>query len=482
MKRDTVTILKKEKETLANITELTPENLQVIKGLFDIGISTRQIYLNLPATVRTEPEIIELCAKHINQGTLKSTLDLIVEQTGMERVAFLKIANKYHPGLVSKYIKRNKVEIERLSEFTEDNPELYKIIASSEAYSQEEKNKFFATSPKWMKKGQPVQYIQLAPNVQFAGRDDYLKLVQAYLAEDSSMVKFCRKYQIDKGDFNKVLDILAGEDKTLSEQIGQVKERASQRYMALMTDFVGKVVDDELSIDEILNAAAGRINGWDFLNSASFTSKEQHHKLLQKMLTEISAGKKDTPTDKIDSQYSLPQIGRSSMEQLSRWFDTGKKQPIEDIYNALGMIHGRVAYIYGDDKRKSFAFVKRAKTYGGDVSDTRILSSFFEDPKTKQRIDITEKNLQDALTIIKANKKVPSHKLAILIIKDIVYGRIPESKITEAYRIVKTKELQEKAKQAERERSMAKLTCVDDYISYINNSTTEQENEHSKEM
>ncbi len=465
-----VIISQKEIKTLANIYELTPENLQIIKNLFDKGISTRQIYLNLPETLRRDMQIIELCAKYINQSTLKSTLNLVIEQTGMEKVEFLKIANKYHPNLVCKYIKNNKVEIEKINQLIAENPDIYQIIASSQVYSQEEKNKIFETSPKWIKEGKPVQYISLETNVQFTGREDYLKLVQAYLDEDSSMIKFCSKYHIDKDDFNKVLNILAGEDKELGEKIEQVKEHAQKRYIALMQDFINKIISGELDINQIISVSKGRINGWDFLNSSSFVNKEQHQKLLQKMLAEFNHGYKEVRKDKMYSQYSLPVIGGSSIEQLGMWFDKGKGHPLEDIYNALGLIHGRLAYTTGTDKIQAYSLMKKAKSYGGDASNKKILLSFFENPETKQRINITEKNLNDALTIIKANKKLPSHKLTILIIRDIVYGRISESEITEAYMTVKTKELEEKAKQEKRKASMSKVKSVDDYIGFINNN------------
>ena len=65
--------------------------------------------------------------------------------------------------------------------------------------------------------------------------------------------------------------------------------------------------------------------------------------------------------------------------------------------------------------------------------------------------------------ILKANNKLPSYKLTMSLIKDLVYGKISESEVSEAYEIVKTRELKEKGKQEKRVRNMGNLKNIDEY-------------------
>ena len=259
-------IYKNIKAFLTNITELTPENLIEIEKIFKSDIQTRQIFTALPEGIRTDPKIIELCIKYINPGSLKTTLNYITQATDMDSIEFLKRANQYHPSLVAKYLKRNRIEVIDLIELCKINPEIESMLVSCDLYTQDEKDKIYAFSSKWIKDGEPAQYLELSQNVRFSGREDYVRLAQAYIDEDSSLVKFCTKYQIDKSKFTKVLDMLASENKDLKVQIEQVKERASQRYMGLMAEIVDKVVAGETTIHEVLRTAEGRIDGWDLLN------------------------------------------------------------------------------------------------------------------------------------------------------------------------------------------------------------------------
>ena len=475
-------IYKREKEILNKMTELTPQNVEIINQMFENKISARQIYSNLSETVKKDPQIIEILIKNINPASLKSTLKLITEETEISRFEFLKMASKYHPVLVAKYIRINKLEVDEIIEIIpqdrRENEEIYKVIESSKIYSQEEKNKIYANSSNWVKDGKAIQYIEIAPNIQFQGRDDYVKLVEMYLNEDVSTQKFCNKYKIDKNAFNKVLDILSTEDKKLREQIDTTREKASQRYMAFMTDLVEKVINGEITIKEVLNTSGTRINGWDFLNSLSFTTKEQHVNLLRKMIEEINLDYRNKQQDEMDTKYKLDKIGGFSMEELAKWFDTQKGQPVEDIYNALGMIKGRLDYMDSEWEHKKMAriFFKYAKTYGGDFSKEVIDQTFFENPDNNEKHYISEKNIQDALTILKANNKVASHRLTKLVIKDIIYGKISEDEINEAYRIVQTRKLEEKEKNIRKQKRLAKLKNIDEYINYINSPEVDQEN------
>ena len=73
----------------------------------------------------------------------------------MSRSDFLKIASKYHLGLVAKYIRLNKLEIAKLKEIMPQNEEIYKILLfdTTKIYSQEEKNIIYASSSNWVKGG-----------------------------------------------------------------------------------------------------------------------------------------------------------------------------------------------------------------------------------------------------------------------------------------------------------------------------------------
>ena len=250
--------------------------------------------------------------------------------------------------------------------------------------------------------------------------------------------------------------------------------------MAFMAGVIDQVVAGETTIGEVLQISGGRINGWDFLNSSSFIDKEKSEQIVIQMISEIDKENKAVRRRKMDTRYNLPQC---SMEFLSKWFDTGNGQPIEDIYNGLGILRGRAEFSSKDNKVQkaiSYQLEKEAKLFGGDVSISRIVGSFFE-PDKNTRLTITDKTLQDALTVIKASRRVPSHKLAIYISKDILQGKLPESQVNEAYRIVKERELQEKGKQERRQRNMAHLKTVDEYIAYVNIPQLEQENEQQQE-
>ena len=100
---------KKEKEILANIQELTPENLDIIKDMFGKNFIIKTIFESLQDNIKREPQIIDLCIQYINPSTLKSTLQYLTKGTGIDSIEFLKIANQHHPGLVAKYLKRNRI-------------------------------------------------------------------------------------------------------------------------------------------------------------------------------------------------------------------------------------------------------------------------------------------------------------------------------------------------------------------------------------
>ena len=135
---------------------------------------------------------------------------------------------------------------------------------------------------------------------------------------------------------------------------------------------------------------------------------------------------------------------------------------------------------YGKNKMLSQALLKTSKLYGGDFSTERIKNTFFENPETKARKDISNKNVQDALAILQANNKIPSYRLTMSLIKDIAYDKISENEINESYRIVKTRELKEKGKIEKRKRGMANLKNIDEYINYINSPQAELENQQGE--
>ena len=478
---------KNEKNILANIEELTPENFEIIKDMFERGFTTSHIFNSLQENIKRDPRIVDLCIKYISPQTLKSTLGFLTKGINIDKIEFLKNASMYHPDLVAKYLKRNKIDVNSLSEIMEINPEIYEMLFSCDLYSREEKNNIYARSDKWMKDGEPIQYFKLAKNVKFRGREDYLKLIDLYIYEDDSTKKFCKKYRLDREKFNKILKIVSDEDKELSEQVKQVKERATQKYISLMKETVERVVKGETTIGELLKLANGRINGWDFINSKSFIDHDEYRELLFKMVEEINKGNKESKVDKFDKKYELPMIGRMNMDQLAKWFDNDKNQPVENVYQALGLIKGRLQYEQTNNEREknlkilSDIFLDTAHEYGSDFSDEYkkqwVGHTHFLRPGTKEELYVTEKNVQDANAIIKANKKAPSKKLVKALVKDVLTGEITESEIIESYEKVKSEELKEKAKIEKREQRMEGLRTIDDYIKFINTPIQEQDKE-----
>ena len=475
---------KNEKEVLANIKELTPENFDIIKDMFEKGFITRNIFESLQENIKREPQVIDLCIKYVNPSTLKGTLQYLSKGTGIDSVKFLKIANQYHPGLVAKYLKRNKIGINDLTEAMETNPEIYKMLFSCDLYSKEEKNEIFSKSDKWTTKdGNPIQYFNLGKNIKFNGREDYIKLINFYLQEDTSTKAFCRKYKLDKTVFNEILANVSNEDRELGEHIKETKERATQKYMAFMKDSIDKVINNEITIREILKVANGRIDGWDFLNSMSFIDKEKTRPFLFKIVEEIGRGNKEYE-DEVDKRYNLPKIGGSTLEEMVDWFDSGKGKPIDDVCAAMGLIKGRLQYKDSARSRNeetlkilSNKILHDAHSFGGDAtkeSKNELVNNVtFIHPESKEGLYASDKNVKDACTIIEANNKTESKKLVRLLVKDIVCGKISDSEITDAYVKVKNRELQEKAKAEKLERNMEGLRTIEDYIQYINNPVQE---------
>lgn len=65
-----------------------------------------------------------------------------------------------------------------------------------------------------------MEYFQLPNGIKLKGRDDYLKLVHAYLSENTSSSEFCNRYMIDNPKaFANVLARFQEEDPVLNEQI-----------------------------------------------------------------------------------------------------------------------------------------------------------------------------------------------------------------------------------------------------------------------
>lgn len=478
---------KKEKEILANIQELTPENLDIIKDMFGKNFIIKTIFESLQDNIKREPQIIDLCIQYINPSTLKSTLQYLTKGTGIDSIEFLKIANQHHPGLVAKYLKRNRIEIEDLIELMETNSEIYTMLSSCDLYSKEEKNDIFGKYNKWVKDGKPIQYFNLGKNIRFRGREDYIKLINCYLHEDTSIKAFCKKYKLDREVFNEILTNISKEDKELGEQIKKSKEKATQKYMAFMETSIDKVINGETTIRDILKVANDRINGWDFLNSMSFIDQEKKVAFLFKMVKEIGRGNKEFG-DEMDKKYNLSKIGGSNLDEMVNWFDSKKGQPIEDVCAAIGLIKGRLTYQNNPKtteeetlKRLSTKLTYDVHTFGGDATDEykkEIIEHYaFIHPETKEELHASDKKIQDACTIIKAKNKTESKQLVRLLVKDIVCGRIPDSEITEAYAEVKTRELQEKAKAEKIERSMDGLITIEDYIKYINSPVQPEEKE-----
>ena len=483
---------KNEKNILASINELTPENFEIIKNMFERGFPTSHIFNSLQENIKREPQIVDLCIKYISPQTLKSTLGFLTKGINIDKIEFLKKASMYYPDLVAKYLKRNQIDVSSLNEIMEINPEIYKMIFSCDLYSREEKNNIYAKSDKWMRDGEPIQYFKLAKDLRFRGREDYLKLIDLYIYEDNSTKKFCKKYRLDREIFNKVLKIVSAEDKEISEQIEQVKERATQKYIFFMKESIERVIKGKVTIGELLKLANGRINGWDFINSKSFIDNDEYKELLLKMLEEINNGDKDSKVDKFDKKYELPRIGRMNMDQLAEWFDNDRNQPVEDVCQALGLIKGRLQYEQVNTEREknlkilSAIFLDKAHEYGSDFSDKDgkqwVGHTYFLKHGTNEELYVTEKSIQDAKIIIKSNKKVPSRKLMKRLVKDVLTGEITEGDITESYEKVICEELKEKAKIEKREQSMEGLRTIDEYIEFINTPMKEQDKEKEEEQ
>ena len=118
------------------------------------------------------------------------------------------------------------------------------------------------------------------------------------------------------------------------------------------------------------------------------------------------------------------------------------------------------------EKERPFLFkiVKEIGKWNKEYKKELVKNITFLHPETKEELYVSNKNIQDACIIIKANNKTESKKLVRLLVKDVVCERTTDSEITEAYEKIKMRELKEKAKFEKIERSKSGLRTIEDYV------------------
>lgn len=182
-------------------------------------------------------------------------------------------------------------------------------------------NKGYDTN--WLdENGNLIQFFKLANGYKIQSKEEYEKLVEAYLKMDCSVPNFCDIFHIDGPDgFNDLLDRIGRENTDNDERISVVKKKAAEKYMQRITDIADSYNKGEIDFKEYItymNRPTHKITVLlpkihdkrkFFMELAEYIDNSKENLLLYKLFTLFDANFETLPqTIKNTCGYNDPEL------------------------------------------------------------------------------------------------------------------------------------------------------------------------------
>lgn len=492
-------LLKNDIELLNSLDEPSNENINIITQMLSSRKAIKQIWTHLNDHLKACPEIHIAFIKHIYVNSFNSIQNFLQNDAGLSSEKFFILLKQYNPEFFEYCIKLNKIPkdikiqaiVEKpelakyltvedpIKEIIDLQPEIVPYLSSKIPHTIEVlgENGIDKTSF-WNDNNQAIQYFELPNGINLTGRNDYIKLVHAYLLENTSIHEFCNRYMInDSSAFAKVLFRVQEEDSSLDEQITEVKTSAQKKYVVFMQNLIANIVSGKSTIEQSIETIP-TINAYSFLDAKSFLDETTYNQLMGQMASEIGLSKSSS-SKRIPDKYNVefPTIGNLSIETLIEWFSyEGSKNPIHDVSIALKKLTGICKYNSEIKIQPDFITSKLqsvASSFEEKINPSVLLHNISFVDKNNQVIHPTEENIQDAIDYLEATDRYLCQKNMKCVLKAIIQNTLKKDDISQAESEKTLKSAQEKAAWLTRVKKVKSANTIDDYISNIANFRTE---------
>ncbi len=328
---------------LRRLTTINEANLQTIKRFLDAKKDPSIVWSALNNSMKDNEQVQALVFGYVDENCIKT-----FTKNSKYRQALFEYIREENQELLKYCISQNCfLGWENLKSVLSENPQLASLITNKLSIDKKElllssvptiipyarRTEFILNEETigrerlgdtafWKRDGQAVQHFSLGP-IQFQGREDYLRVVDKYIAEDMPIFQFCKKYHIDEVDgFKEVVSVVESEEKDRGKRIKKIKADKQMMYQNAMQDLIPQVLNGDKTIAEcIAQVSWKKLRAWDFINAKPYISKEDYDQLIRKMSIEIGLFDKSfNSTVKDEYGVEYPQLGRFSYETLINWF------------------------------------------------------------------------------------------------------------------------------------------------------------------
>lgn len=471
---------------IKNMQEPTPDNMEILKSMIlESKVVLKQIWEALSDDLKNNEIVQKTFLNSMNQNNLNSVISILQGQ-GVSLDDIYSHMKSNNEELFKFCIRNNRVPFDNLIAILEQEPqwaenlttrspikEMATVCPKIGAYlsnnvpKNKEKlsEKALGETKFWKEDGQVVQYYELSADIKFKDREDYKKLVDAYIKEDSSILQFCDKYRIEniKG-FEKVISQFEREDYDIKKQVQEVKEHAQKRYLHYMKDkLIPDVLGGKTTYNEVIHTHS-LINAWDFMNAKKYLDDNTYSSLMDKMLCEtgIVNGMSETIlTEKDENGIEYQLIGNMSIEHFIEWFSYSKTAQVSEVSKGIDKLLVQVKYS------------KLLNLNAKDISRVNNLCLAYLKPiqkenwvnnmiflKDDKECRPTEENVEDAIEYLKATNRHLCNKNLKSPLKAIIFGTLTKEDIQKAKM---KKEQQSKKIQ---HNPMKNIRSIDEYIEF----------------
>lgn len=494
-------LLKKEKEFLESMSEVTPEFLEFLNDLLAKNVSPRNIWYSIPLSFRQNKEIKNSFYQSIDEDNINVIKRLFEEESigTSELFNYLKENNEE---VFQFCVQFNKLPFDYLVDTLEEQPKLASLLTKkaplkelieispgiteylqSNIFDINTENFSIETIEKtsfWMKNGEIHQHFKLPGNVKFKSREDYIKFVQAYIQEDKSIPQFCEKYFIENiTGFSKVLDTIENEDNNLAKQISEVKEHAQERYISSMKDLIEQVIDGKMTLQEARKSWP-RLGAYDFINSKSYIDDEKYIKLLGNLVLEMGIKDGEFKTEGVDANgVPYSHFGKIPFKKLVGWFSNKDSYNAQanDVAAGINIICGILQYSKFPDKVRVYnkeQLSKQLHDFEIPLKMDEYRNHLMFVKKNGEPIKPTEENIQDAIKYMEATERFICHKNMKITLKYITTGRLSKETIDKA---IEKKRLQTEQEQKNKEAKQKRVLNASNINEYLQSINSKKENE-----
>ncbi len=493
-------LLKNDIEVLDTLNDPSVENINIVIQMLDSGKAIRQLWTHLNEKFKTNPEIQIAYIKHIHNNSFNSIRELLETEGGLSTETFFALLKEHNPKFFEHCVKMNKMPMDIKIESIVENPKFAQYLTMEDPIKeiidmQPEAAAYLSSriphtievlgengidkTSFWKNDGQPIQHFALANGLELTGRNDYIKLVHAYLQENTSIPEFCNRYMIDDTSaFAKVLSRVQKEDSSLDEQITEVKSSAQKRYVSSMQNLIANIVSGKARIKESIEKFP-TINAYHFLDAKSFIDETTYNQLLSQIALEMGLYK-SRDSKRVPDKYGVefPLIGNLTIETLIQWFSyADSTNPGKDVGIGFKKMNGICRFNSEIKNHSGLATLKLetlTSSFEQKINPDILLNNTSFVDKTNQVVKPSEENIQDAIAYLNATDRYLCQKNAKCVLRAIIQGTLTKDDILQAENEKAMKTAQKEAAFQARLEKVKNANTIDNYISDISASMTEK--------